>query len=324
MIRSALACLFSVAATAGYAEEVPPSLTLGHLLGDKSLIQDCMNQHGSIGEEHEILELLGSEVTSLPPTSYPSQSTEALLVESQSYIDTLRMIHHHPALDYQSSSGLSVRRVHRYRDQYQISSYGPGVFSNFDVYLWGSVSNDPAKSDHLNLFHPFDRVVTRLRIQKNEGDVYTDYRTDAIEGLRLYAEGPDEARTTIVKKLVDAKSAEITSYTGRVYLFEMIELSDSASSKNIHGRLISVKDESGNEGFRISYAYDENTLPDDRARVGLFMIDTVSDGPTDLEFSYGDSIIGNAYPVTSIRTGRNVIRYRYRDSGRRNDITRKS
>ena len=194
-----------------YAVTVPSIIELEDIIDDLSPFDSCMNQHGNIVQEEQVSSHLADNIASLPPTSYPDLSTIGLVTPSQSYIDTLRLIHHHPAVDYQSGSGLAVRRIHRYRDQYQISSYGPGVFSNYDAILWGSVNSDPTKSDNLNLFHPFDRVVTRMKIRGANTDIYTDHRTDAIEGLSLICKGVNEARSTIVPKLIDAKSAEITS-----------------------------------------------------------------------------------------------------------------
>lgn len=143
--------------------------------------------------------------------------------------------------DGSAMPSLMIERRHRYRDLSQQSSFGPGVFCNYDTKLTFHPQSDG--SILIELFDPRENWPKWFKdgINDNpiEGIDYDEYYRDGIyhdgiyhgdgikntvKDLRLYKSDG----TTLAKNTGEAKTAVLTNYLGIKYYFEIIDLSPSS------------------------------------------------------------------------------------------------
>lgn len=169
-----------------------------------------------------------------------------LFINSASLIDTVSLNHHHFAEDYKVGRGsascsscgsgvgsgaelfnLYLERRHRYRDMTTYSSYGPGVFSNYDTklrlyeYDGGTVAE---------LFEPHD-IAPRRFVDGIEGDTLDgeliNKANNGFNELKLY-----DATDTPVTSLASAAKAVLTLKNGVKHTFDLFELERFAGDTN--------------------------------------------------------------------------------------------
>jgi len=159
-------------------------------------------------------------------------------LDTTSILDNLTFNHIHIAADYRLGGGsgcgscggggtsnvlpgLQLGRRHRFRNMTEGSSFGPGVFLNYDIRLTLSASGSTNK---IQLFDPNDLYGRELTDGGSEGakdGVFHDIDTEASKELRLYDE-LDQPATNIQQSV----RAELINKGGEVLHFEVF---DSAS-----------------------------------------------------------------------------------------------
>jgi RHS repeat-associated protein len=201
-----------------------------------------------------------------------------------SRINIHQMTHIHDAEDYRidlpegcascgggagASTGrlptLMLQRLHRYHDIDFPSSFGPGVFLNYNISLTCRTVQDISS---VVLFDPRGQSPITL-VDLNSNGVYTDDYHSLIAHLRFYDDqgSPAGGYST-------AATAVATGHNGFSYAFEMIR--DNNGRR--FGRLTRIADRNG-QGITISYRYvrdaSNDELSDDRSR--LWQIRTIID-----------------------------------------------
>jgi RHS repeat-associated protein len=173
--------------------------------------------------------------------------------------------------------GLEIRRIHRPRAEDWPSSFGLGVFSNFDAKL--TVRPQGGAQNAVLLFDPESDgpPVTFAELSSLDNDATVDGRYgDA--GARAYAGLVlQNASGTVVPDPFLATRAVATRQTGEQLTFELINVQGAAATE-LQGRLISMKDRNGNAlsvTYRFAASSTDTQLGGDRAK--LWHINTVSD-----------------------------------------------
>lgn len=177
-----------------------------------------------------------------------------------SFIPAQSLNYHHYALDYwpgeptggcsscaagpglggSQLSKLFIQRRHRYRDMTLPSSFGPGVFCNYDV----SVQFQPQNVSYQNSQPPYNMVTytgyrvemfdpmeasTKFLSDGLDGDtydgVYTDQLNRWVKDFRCY-----DANGNFVVDPNQAATAVLTNWPGYKYTFEMINLDPPATA----------------------------------------------------------------------------------------------
>lgn len=170
----------------------------------------------------------------LPGSQIPTNS-------EGSFIQNSTFSFYHTALDFGfgtasdagcsscSSTGISgsglpeleIVRRHRFRDQTEPSSFGPAVFSNYDIHLYLHHSGD-GTTDTIDIFDPQDPSPRRLTLVYDEqtsgplmGTFY-DQLSRAIKEVRLL-----DAGGNLETDHGTAVAAELRSFHGHKFLFEL-------------------------------------------------------------------------------------------------------
>jgi len=203
--------------------------------------------------------------------------------------------------------GLFINRFHRFRDITEQSSFGPGVFSNFDMSL---ILTPDGVGSKIRLFDP----QYYYTIEYQDG-LFGDVKDGVFyEHLRPY----DQARISNKLELFDAanvltsnltlaKSAVITSQSGWKFSFEVITL-DGGS---LGGRLTSVKDRNG-YGITLTYkTWLQTEIDESPSR--QYQIDTATDSYNrTASFNYHATQISGQWVVSSIvLPNTQVVTYNY-------------
>ncbi|MFO0755760.1 MAG: RHS repeat-associated core domain-containing protein [Byssovorax sp.] len=142
---------------------------------------------------------------------------------------------------------LEIRRFHDYRHLTYPSSFGPGVFSGYDLSLWFSITDAQTGAGSAILYDPRDLAVRPLHDDASTG-VYKDKNFSSVEGLRLY----DAASHPVVDQAA-ATTAVLSSRDGRTYTFEMILTNGGAR----YARLLRETDRNGN-AIVLAYQFPAN------------------------------------------------------------------
>jgi YD repeat-containing protein len=210
-----------------------------------------------------------------PPPTCPSGSGAA---STGSYIDNATLNYIHDAIDYQidraSSKGctscgasgqaeprlptLMLTRYHRYKDMDLHGSFGPGVFSSYDLML-----NLDATSFLIEYFNPENPTPLDLTPGATTG-VFNDKTFQGVNNISLY-----DSSSTLTWTMSAAHKAILTNWDGTTATFEIIQ-TETGTSTNYSGRLIAQTDRNGN-ATTISYLYPAAssvaTLGYDRGRL---------------------------------------------------------
>ncbi|MBD3222239.1 hypothetical protein GF314_13460, partial [bacterium] len=218
---------------------------------------------------------------------------------NRSLINNVGFAHRHWAFDYRiesapsgcascggSSGGdarlpmFALRRYHRMRSAWILSSFGPGVFSEYDTKVWLDRDlSDPNGAGNGGLH---DVVTTRPLGFKETNSDYGDTAKDGVlwqsshrytGALRLF----DDAGLPVADHR-QAVTATLRSHSGTVFTFEIIRTDPDPDAGRRWGRLVSMADRNGN-ATTISYAYGrtatDGELGYDRSR--LWQINQVTD-----------------------------------------------
>ena len=159
-----------------------------------------------------------------------------------SQIDNISFNHLHQAIDYSppeppagcSSCGtggcgtgsspedmlptLGLMRVHRFRDITEQGSFGPGVFSNYDVNLRLETQGTWRVAQLFDANHPFPIRLFDGRSNPHDG-VYLDVITNSITDMTLY-DGAD-GTGDVTSSRAQAVSAVLRSRKGNRFVFEL-------------------------------------------------------------------------------------------------------
>ena len=224
----------------------------------------------------------------------PAQQGIGEIAPAGSFVATARGNYHHIALDY--DNGVQLKRIHRYRENYYPSSFGPGVYSNFDIQLNGNGTNT------FQLFDP--QVVMALQMRDTDQDgVYQDTRTRAVKSMVLYAETSqqliDGAPATITVDQKIAQSAVVTGWDGRTWYLDLFNMAEGTGSVDVRARYVARADKAGQLIEQVFYQEDVGTNPA-LGGEAYFRIASVVAGGQELFFEYQNTIVGNSYPVKKI------------------------
>ncbi|MCM8539997.1 MAG: PA14 domain-containing protein, partial [Lentisphaeraceae bacterium] len=193
-----------------------------------------------------------------------------------SYIDNLTYSYMHDAIDYSSVSSakgcepcgtsspkgyvvpLELYRLHKFREMSQRGSFGPGVFSNFDIYMTlFQLNGKPA----VDVYFAADITNRRYFLQNGK---FFDTFTRTSKSLTLYKE--DGSETT---DFALAKTATVATFKGESFNFEIFQ-EDETTYK---ARIISRVDRNNKAiSFTYIHAIDSTVDPEDK-----FKLLTISD-----------------------------------------------
>ena len=177
----------------------------------------------------------------------------AMTSTGNSIIDSQTLNYIHYAWDWPASNGLRIERIHRYRDMDRQSSFGPGVFSNFDAQLrLFDVGSSGNPLPVVEVFDPLANSTRRMMpatasdqsrfVDNNSVSNSHQYKTsplvhdDALKShayreLRLLDSSGQPAATDYTQ----AVSAELVLHSGDVFHFEIMQaLSLSISTRVRH------------------------------------------------------------------------------------------
>ncbi len=260
----------------------------------------CTSENGSSASESDSNTITGYDVGGV--------------IASQSMID-FKFNHIHFAFDYNSLTALSgcapcgadssskqnhlpslvLGRYHRFRDITEQSSFGPGIFSNYDMTL--TISPEGA-GNRIRFFDP----QYYYTIVYQDG-LFGDTKDGVLfENLRTY----DQARITNKAEMFDAtnvltsdltlvKSVVITSHSGRKFIFEVITMAGGA----LAGRLTQIKDRNG---YSVVLTYKTWTQPEiDASHTLQYQIATITDAfGRVMSFNYEATQVSGQWVVSSI------------------------
>lgn len=245
--------------------------------------------------------------------------------KAQSMVDNNRRQHIHDAIDFtanndasllgcqacggssgDSAAGLAefqLARFHRYLDVDQRSSFGPGVFSNYDSSLQLSAASGTIT--RIEWFDPLERVPFRFTAGGVAG-TFTDPHRQAVQGVFLTTTAGVATNT-----LADAARATVKRWDGTRLEFEIFNVGSSANVIRM-ARLTGRYDRQGS-GLVVSYVHPvtatDATLSYDRNR--LWQISQVTDGyGRTASFTYGHH--DGQWAVTSVACpGGTTLTYTY-------------
>src|SRR5262249_26544492 len=149
---------------------------------------------------------------------------------------------------------LEIQRFHRPREAAIWSSFGPGVFTNFDTKVQlipSGLGNQP----NVILFDATSNVTPLTFFEKSPEDIdtavdglYHETTTRAWKSLELYDAKTPPTRTGDQSV---AATVVLAGYSGERWLFEIIR-TQPADVLGVYGRLIRQEDPNGN-AIEVSY-----------------------------------------------------------------------
>jgi hypothetical protein len=237
------------------------------------------------------------------------------IVTLGSYVTTQRGNYHHLAADLSGADGLpSLVRIHRYREDYYPSSFGPGVYSQADVQL-----NADGRL-MIRMFDPLGAMEMIFRDTDSDG-VYQDTRTRSLKSLTLYAESSADLLNgvagTVVSAQTDAASAIMEAWDGRLWYFDMFNRAEGLGWTDLRGRLASLLAADGTTFASVSYEFEIGSAPTLGGNA-YFRLDSLTTAADTLYFAYGDELVGSSYPVSAVGRAfkpsgelRALVRYEY-------------
>jgi len=235
----------------------------------------------------------------------------------------LNYLHQAADIPHVAPSLLSLRRLHQSRAIDRDSSFGPGVFSNFDYRL---ELYDIMQSQHVELFLP-----ARLRsvdFTRNFGmasppydNHWTPDRSNEFEEVLLLDSSENVIDITsgvspTGTEWYDAVYAQVKLWSGDTLLFELMEdiqnpADPSASEPNYLGRVVRMTSRVGNE---VTLTYKSWTAAQITASPSRrWQIDTIT-GPygRTLTFTYKSAMVGGTWVVDDVTApGSQTTSYTY-------------
>ncbi|MBI3828860.1 MAG: RHS repeat protein [Planctomycetes bacterium] len=246
-----------------------------------------------------------------------------------SMVDNLSLNHLHWASDYgiESSGGgcspcggsasaqndlptFSLVRFHQYRDVSRDSSFGPGVYCNFDHKLYlntdanGQTSIDLIDPTNFNRQRFIDGPYTHpFNPSDTKDGIYVSFKTHSHKDLRLY-----DSSGNLATNQANATSAILTSWKGSKYYFQIVSIDGTRV-----GRITKMEDRNG-YAITLTYKYQPtDDLMGSEAR--LWQIDTVTDAHGKVAtFSYLATQVSGRWVVSSIAMPNGTsVSYSYTD-----------
>ena len=261
------------------------------------------------------------EVASPSECQNKVDSTSGEANSRSSFIDNRTFNYIHYATDYLAevnSSGcgpcggnltssiltpLSVTRYHRFRNITEQSSFGGGVFSNWDTSL--TLFKDSKGRSRIDISNPNDLNTRRLFPQNGR---FFDTFARSYDGLTLYKE--DGSTTTDV---LQGHTAELKTRSGRTFLFEIFSIDEFSKA----GRLVSITDRNG-YAHEITYEIADYTTVVDNYKAMYRMASIKDPNNRQITFTYltdgsGEYVVRKgSFPIrTMTKPDGNVITYNY-------------
>jgi RHS repeat-associated protein len=208
---------------------------------------------------------------------------------------------------------LQVGRIHRPRAEAFVSSFGPGVFSNFDTKLT-LVPNGIGSQNTVTLFDPTSDAppITFFETSAQDGDTSVDGRYRDT-GTRTYASLILFNGSNVEPSPASAKTAVVTRQTGEQLKFEIINVQGSGATQ-YQGRLISLVDRNGNAttvSYRFAASSSDSALGGDRKKLWQINQATDSHGVA-ATFNYSLRSGTSRWVVSSIGVpGPSTLQYQY-------------
>ncbi|NRA37566.1 MAG: hypothetical protein HRU15_05460, partial [Planctomycetes bacterium] len=204
-----------------------------------------------------------------------------------------------------SLPAIGLTRIHRYMDIGRPSSFGPGVFSNYDVLL--TLYHVDGNNDIIVVWDPNGQQEFYL---ERSGLDYIDSNRNSIKHVQLF-----DGNGTQVSDTSLAVSGILTNFSGKTYHFDMI--ANDMGGDTQFGRLSSIQDRNQN-AITLVYEYTANaslaTLGNDRSK--LWKLDSIADSYSNsLQFSYHSSKVNGFWAVSSVeQPNTSIISYTYANS----------
>lgn len=198
---------------------------------------------------------------------------------------------------------LAIKRIHRPLFASEQSSFGPGVFSQYDV----SFALSPAFHASPAEVYFYDPETDAAGIWFTEttfgSGIYADTETNSQKSIELFTSSGARAASVL-----DAVTGVVTAHTGEKWNFEVIEIYGTR-----YGRLTKKLDRSGN-AETVSYVFartaSDTTLGNDRNK--LWQISNIKDpyGATATVSSYTN--VGGRWSISNISLPNSVtLAYQY-------------
>jgi hypothetical protein len=150
---------------------------------------------------------------------------------NSSVIDNYSLSYIHDASDYASQGGLRIQRRHRFRSMTEPSSFGPGVFSNYDIRLHLYNYGDDVNVPVVDLFDATASNLRRLIKKDGQPAVFQDCENGlssttgytssgrTVKELRLY----DAQGQLVSQHYSQAATAVLELWTGDTFRFEIVQ-----------------------------------------------------------------------------------------------------
>jgi hypothetical protein len=244
----------------------------------------------------------------------PTAGPAGAVVAGPSRIITERLTYQRKAVDLGSLGSLALLRITNMRDTIYASSFGPGVYSQYDTQLVLDGTSD------VRYYNPLFAMMMIFRDKNGSAElldgVYVDPRVRSARSLTLYTDLPSQPLVNKTTSHGAAKTVVLTHWSNRKEVFEVFDFAGNPSKPELRGRLLHVLAPNGDVIYSVNYDYlaDGSDLPVSVGREGLWNKTSVVGGPSvggSISFTNNSTIIGSSYPVTLATLGTEKATYVY-------------
>ncbi|MCM8529103.1 MAG: PA14 domain-containing protein, partial [Lentisphaeraceae bacterium] len=234
-----------------------------------------------------------------------------------SFVETLSYSYIHDVTEYSVSSigegcgpcsggsavggssfpGITFERFHKFREMAQRGSFGPGIFSNFDVYMTLFVSGGQPRVDMY-----FAGDISNRRYFK-QGDKFFETFSRTSKELVLY-----DINGNVTTAISDAVLAELKSFKDLTFTFELFE--EDETTKN--GRLKSYINRNG-YGITVNYIHALDATVDSADKFKMSSVSDSSNRTIAIEYHPGKKKGCNVISKLTLPNGSDIL-YQYGES----------
>ena len=191
---------------------------------------------------------------------------------------------------------LSLTRFHKFRNMGDRGSFGPGIFMSWDIYF--RLYEVETGTAQIDMFFAKDLSMRRYFKQGNE---FCDTFARTSRCIRLL-----DAAGQVTTSFSEAKTAELETFTHRLFKFEIFALDESVKA----ARLVSVQD-TNDYAIKLSYKHQIDAELSDNTQ--KWIVKTISD-PSNrtLQFEYFSTTKKGQWVISKVTLpNSHAIHYQY-------------